>query len=260
MENTAGLLYTFIQLKGVPMNQKIMMFTILIFAMGCNSYKSKVAAEEAFVMPASIDYQFVQQKVFQPFCIRCHSAAGGNAGDVNLETYESVIFNLPTVRMEALEKKSMPRKKDGGPLPDIQQEVLRLWIESGASREGKPEPAPSPTPEPMPTPDPGPTPTPPPEVLVQPTWDDISSKIITPKCIKCHSAGGHAEDIPLGDKTFVLDPQNDIVTVGQPEQSGIVIAITRTDKKQMPPVKTGLTLSPSEIEAIKTWIQNGAKD
>lgn len=236
----------------------ILFATILLGA--CNSYKSKQSAPEGDqVAPAAIDYAFVNAKVFQPRCVRCHSSGGGNKGDVNLETYENVIAHLVDIENVALVEQSMPPKRAGGPLGAFEQGVLRAWIDAGAPREagGETIPTPSPTPE-------EPVPTPPPvivsPVIVEPTWDSIFTNIIQPKCIQCHQAGEKAEDYPLTDRGYVTDEANLLLKIGRPDESDIYQAITRTDKHMMPPLKSGKTLSDQEKEAIRIWILNGAKD
>lgn len=84
--------------------------------------------------------------------------------------------------------------------------------------------------------------------------------IFQSKCVSCHSPGNKAEDDPFQDKDYVADPKNQLVVPGHPEQSALMDRITRTDKKRMPPAKNGPALSAQEIEAIQTWIFNGAKD
>jgi mono/diheme cytochrome c family protein len=231
--------------------------------MGCNSYVSKLPApQEIPIDAASIDYAFVNTKVFEPYCVRCHSDAGGNKGDVNLETYESVVSALTEIENVVFVERKMPPKRAGGPLSGYPLEVLKAWIEAGAPVvAGKPQQKPPPTTTtPQPTPTPTPPVMPPPPIVVEPTWADISSKIFQAKCVKCHSEGGKAEDDPLTDQSYVINPQNLILVPGKPEESAIIKAITREDNKRMPPAKTGMTLSPQEIETIQTWILNGAKD
>lgn len=250
----------------------LILFAALTMA-GCNSYKSKLQPTEndSTVIPAAIDYAFVNAKVFQPKCVRCHSSAGGNKGDVNLETYENVIAHLADIENDVLVEKSMPPRRAGGPLGAFEQNVLKLWIDAGAPKDAASEPVPTPEPTPESTPEPTPTPvvtptpivTPTPvanPVTVDPTWDSISKNIFEPKCTKCHQAGEKAEDYPLTDRAYVTDEANLLVKVGKPEESDIYIAITRQDKKTMPPAKTGMTLSEQEKEAIRIWILNGAKD
>ncbi|WP_413290426.1 c-type cytochrome domain-containing protein [Bdellovibrio sp. HCB337] len=237
----------------------------------CNSYVSKKApVSEETVTPASISYQFVNTKVLAPRCIECHSASGGDDGDVNLETYENVVSHLPEIAETVFIDESMPPKKAGGPLGAYEKSVLRMWIDAGAPREAGAAPAPVPTPTPDPetppppgppegTPPPQPTPLPTPE-FVDPTWQDISKKIFEPKCISCHKPGEKAEEYPLSDMAYVVNPANLMVVAGNPEDSELYISVTRQDKRVMPPPKTGVTLSPQEIDAIRIWILNGAKD
>ena len=242
-----------------------LIFTLFCLT-ACNSYKSKLkTSEEGPLSAASIDYQFVVIKVLEPHCIRCHDLAGGNKGDVNLETYENVRSHLAGIAETTLLDESMPPKKAGGPLAAYEKSILKMWIDMGAPRDAAdlPEPAPEPTPvatpEPTPTPVVEPTPITEPEIIAA-TWLDIYDKILKPKCVECHSEGEKAEDYPLHDKAYVIDPKNLMVVPGDAEGSEIYISITRQDKRKMPPPKTGVTLSSAEIEAIKTWILNGAKD
>ena len=237
----------------------------LAMATGCNSYKSKLVSPADNVMPASISYPFVMEKVFQPHCARCHSDAGGNDGDLNFETYDNIIASIHEINYEALTQQTMPPKKAGGALPSFEQAILRTWIEAGAPKDEKAQPEPMPSPDATPTPTPEPLPSVPPTpvkepVVILPVWTEIHDKIFVPKCIKCHSAGGKAEDVPLDSKEFVIDPVNSLVTAGQPDQSELFVSITKVGKGQMPPVKSGIKLVAEEIDAIKTWILNGAKD
>jgi uncharacterized membrane protein len=226
----------------------------------CNSYKSKIkSADQEPLNAASINYKFVREKVFEPHCIRCHSTSGGDKGDVNLETYDQVIANLKTIEETVFIDQSMPPAKAGGPLAAYEKSVLRMWIDVGAPLEAT-QPGPSPTPNGTPEPtEPLPTPSMGPEV-VESTWADIYAKIIEPKCIKCHAEGEKAEDYPLTDQAYVVDPANLLITPGNPDESEIFKSVMRTDKRTMPPVKTGMTLNDVEKSAIKLWILNGAKD
>jgi hypothetical protein len=78
--------------------------------------------------------------------------------------------------------------------------------------------------------------------------------------VKCHKAGEKAEDYPLTDRAYVTDAANLLLTPGNPDESDIYTSITRTDKRMMPPAKTGMTLSAQEKDAVRLWIINGAKD
>ena len=296
------------------MKPQILILTAALSLVACNSYKSKIHNEDTGPITASaIDYQVVHDQIFAPYCLCCHSASGGNKGDVNLETYQNVIDNLDDIKTAVLVKQAMPPKRAGGPLASNLQQLLSTWINAGAPLDAgavtpTPTPAPIVTPTPVASPSPSVTPaldaspspslspspvvpsvspspspsssagdqtTQPPPVatnpptqpspitipgIVLPTWQDISDKIFNQKCIRCHSVGKKAEDDPLTDRDYVVDPKNQLVIAGHPEQSDLIKAITRQDSKRMPPAKTGLTLSDQEINAIQTWILNGAKD
>lgn len=235
-----------------------------LFLLGaCNSYKSKLKPlpGESLTL-TSISYQFVNAKVFTTRCLECHSSVGGNKGDVNLETYEAVVSQIHDIEEVVFGDQSMPPKKAGGPLGTYEKSILRLWIDAGVPREaGEPLPAPPTAGDPEVTPTPKPEPTPSGEFeSIAPTWLEISQKIFQPKCLKCHSEGEKAEDYPLTDMTYVIDPANLMVVPGDPESSELYISIVRQDKKVMPPPKTGIKLTPQEIEAVRLWILNGAKD
>jgi uncharacterized membrane protein len=246
------------------MRPLILILLAALMTAGCNSYKSKLQPQEdSNVIPAAIDYAFVKAKVFQPKCVRCHSSAGGNKGDVNMETYENVIANLADIENDTLVEKSMPPRRAGGPLGEYEQNILKLWIDAGAPKEAASDPVPTPAPTPNSETSPAPTPEPTPvqnPVIVEPTWDSIYTHILEPKCVKCHQEGEKAEEYPLTDRAYVVDEANLLVKAGQPDESDLYTAIIRQDKKVMPPLKTGMTLSEQEKEAIRIWILNGAKD
>ncbi|HEY8270678.1 MAG TPA: cytochrome c [Pseudobdellovibrionaceae bacterium] len=233
------------------MNLKSFFFISAFSLLACNSYKSKVESQpEDTVAPSSIDYAFVNDKVFQPKCFQCHSLAGGNKGGVNLESYDNVLVNLADIQIDIFTEDSMPPLSRGGPLGAYEKNVLKMWLDAGAPHDEKPalEPEPTPTPPPVNP------------VVIGANWNDIYKNVFEPKCIVCHQAGEKAEDFPLTDKDWVVNPANGLVKAGSPPDSSLYVAITRTDRKVMPPLKTGMTLSAEEIDAIKSWILNGAKD
>lgn len=242
------------------MTAKILILFAAVSLVACNSYKSKMPARgEDQVTPASIDYAFVNAKVFEPHCVRCHSVAGGNKGDVNLESYENVIANLADIEATALVDMTMPPKRAGGPLGAYEQGVLRMWIEAGAPLNAHTPAEPTPTPTPLPA-EPSPTPDGKPAVIVEPTWDSIYANILEPKCVRCHREGRKAEEYPLTDRAYVVDEANLLLKAGDPDQSELYTSVIRQDKRMMPPAKTGMVLTEQAKEAIRIWILNGAKD
>lgn len=93
-----------------------------------------------------------------------------------------------------------------------------------------------------------------------PTFDSIYQYIFVRQCISCHAPGKEADRVLL-DRTSLLVSPRDLVKPGEPEISGLYLAVTRNDGDRMPPPDKGLnSLKPQEIEAIRVWIVNGAKD
>ena len=202
---------------------------------GCNYRieKSPAIVYTGQFKAGTISYDTVRQEVFLPKCIGCH----GNSGGVNLETYEAVRSHIDAISRSTLREKRMP--KDSA-LSSIQLGLLAQWIAEGAPEKVQ-----------------NPTPTPPPEPLV-PTYSSIRKNIFVPKCLSCHVVGGQATGVPLGTYEEVIDSPREIVIPGNAEESGLMIALTRTDSKRMPPPNVGSSLGDTEIGVIETWIKNNA--
>lgn len=226
------------------------------------------------VAESKLSYEFVKREVFAPKCIGCHGSDGG----VNLQSYDNVKKAIKAIHRAAIVERSMPLNDS---LTPRQYQILKKWIAMGAPKGGgsgsnpppgggsppgsgddgsdgaNPEPHPHPQPEPAPGPEPEPHPEPEP---LKPTYDSIRSRILVPQCLNCHSQGGQAARLPLATKEDLLNSPMELVIPGNVEESSIVIAIERQDSKRMPPPQTGDGLKQEEIQIIKEWIQNGAKD
>jgi len=95
---------------------------------------------------------------------------------------------------------------------------------------------------------------------ILPTFDSINSKVFQTTCKDCHNPIDSGKRVPL-DKESLLNSPLELVLPGNPEESGLIIAIERIDDKRMPPAKEGYSeLSAAAKEAITIWIQNGAAD
>lgn len=93
------------------------------------------------------------------------------------------------------------------------------------------------------------------------TFTLIKERILSPRCFYCHSAVGSASRVSLETRREVVDSPLEIVIPGNPDESGIIIAITRTDDKRMPPPDSGIPpLTATEIDAIRQWITEGARE
>lgn len=183
---------------------------------------------------AKLSYSYVNQKVFLPKCVSCH----GNSGGITLEAFGEVQSQIRSIKSAVFDKRTMP-KNDA--LSEEQLSILWSWIEIG-------------TPETQPDSEPVET------VPLVPKFESIDRNIFQVRCVTCHSPGGTGKRILLG-KTELLNSPLDLVLPGNPDESGLVIAIERTDDKRMPPAKDGYSeLKPEEKLTIRDWIKNGASD
>ncbi len=221
-------------------------FLILILIslnfVGCNYTKFKESSEideSRFVLPkeklGELSYGLIAQKVFTPKCTSCH----GDSGRVSLESYGDVLKNLDGIRRSVFQEKTMPKR---GPLSTEELAYLWNWIKLGApenSQSGKPPPL---------------------EEPILPTFESIDKRIFQVTCKDCHNPQDSGKRVPL-DKESILNSPLELVIPGNPDESGLTLAVERTDDKRMPPAKEGYSaLSAEAIEAIRQWIQNGATD
>ena len=188
-------------------------------------------------------YGDVADLIFTPRCVHCHSDANPNDhGGINLETYDSVKMNLADVLGE-VEGGTMPPKPNH-PLDAADRVFLRAWANGGAPKGDDPYPVPSASPSPLPP--------------LAPTFTSIEANIFKPRCIGCHKAGQGVDGIPLDNLKNLINSDKSLVVPSQPQESWMMYMLTRTDSKQMPPVKAGGALQPVEIETIRKWIELGA--
>ena len=82
--------------------------------------------------------------------------------------------------------------------------------------------------------------------------------ILSDKCFACHGPDATAKKIKLrlDSETAALSA----IVPGKPEQSKLVKRIThKDDAMRMPPIESGRSLTPQEIELLTEWIKQGAK-
>jgi hypothetical protein len=79
-----------------------------------------------------LNYENVQREVISPRCLKCHSDAGMNDGDINLETYENVVAVINLIETEIISG-SMPRPRTK-PLTPEQKDLILKWIALGAPK------------------------------------------------------------------------------------------------------------------------------
>lgn len=74
----------------------------------------------------------IQQYLFEPYCLSCHSETTGNRAGVNLETFQNVSLNAPRI-LEAIESGRMPLT---GSLPSESINLFKKWIDNGMPAGG----------------------------------------------------------------------------------------------------------------------------
>lgn len=200
---------------------------------------NNVDLNEQMSLPAEekskLSFNLLNQKVFTAKCTSCHGTSGG----VNLESYVEVVKHLPEIKNSVFVTLSMPKKDF---LSDEEKRLLWNWIQMGAPLQAQDPASEPPASEP-----------------IAATYESINKNIFIPKCVTCHSAGNSAWQVLL-TKQELLDSPLELVLPGNPDESGLLIAVGRTDKKRMPPEKDGYSaLKSEEIEAIRKWIADGAE-
>ena len=214
---------------------------ILLLFVGC-AYrvdKQPLGAVQKFDLPqeqkVQLSYNYVYQNVFARNCVSCH----GNSGNVNLETYANVISQISKIKSSVFVDHSMPKKSS---LTNKELSILWTWIEIGA-------PA-------LPQTGISETPTEP----IQPTFESIDKNIFQVTCIKCHAPEKSGKRVLLTKDELMNSPRL-LILPGDPDESGLVIALERKDEKRMPPAKEGYAqLKPDQLQAVRDWINKGAAD
>lgn len=85
--------------------------------------------------------------------------------------------------------------------------------------------------------------------------------ILKEKCMGCHGAKNPKGKLDMTRyATFRKGgTKDDPIVPGKPDDSYILMALTATDKKRMPPKESGDPLPQQQIDVIERWIQEGAK-
>jgi len=211
--------------------------------------------------PLEPTYASLYQNVFKPKCVTCHSP--GNTGS-RIPLTEEGLLNSPleliipgnpdesglVVAVERNDDKRMPPAKEGySKLKDEEKAAIRAWIEKISPPAVNPSPGNESSSPRTPAPD-----------LVLPTFDSLNDRIFQARCITCHAAGKTAARVPL-TKQGLLDSPLELVIPGNPDESGVVVAVERGDDNRMPPPKDGFSsIKENEKQALREWIKNGAKD
>ena len=95
-----------------------------------------------------------------------------------------------------------------------------------------------------------------PVIPLTPTFQGIMANILQPKCLECHSkATSKNHGVILNSYAEIMNATHELVTPGEPMDSDLYAAVFGG---KMPPNKEKLTAE--EIDAIRVWILEGAKN
>ncbi len=222
-----------------------MRLLILILGAGLLSCSPKhiLPSEDPVLNPPqkvveSVSFNELFIKVLEPKCIGCH----GSSANVNLESIAEVRKHLVQIKRSVLVTQTMP-KAPFLPLSDSELELVSAWVKAGGpERPINGELAPDLSP-------------------LEPTFASIYQKIIAPRCIACHRAGGEAPRVLLNTVAELIDSPLEIVLPGNPDESGFMLVIQPGARKKMPPLKSAIgPLDSQEIDAVRAWIAAGAKE
>lgn len=186
----------------------------------------------------SVSFNELYLKVLEPKCIGCHGASG----NTNLESIDQVRRHMAQIKNSVLITRTMP-KSPFLPLSSAELELVSAWVKAnGPDRPINGDMAPA-----IPS--------------LEPTFGSIYQKIILPKCVACHRTGGEAPRVPLNSVADLVDSPLEIVIPGNPDESGLMLVVQQGARKKMPPLTSPIrAVQPQEIEAIRAWIANGAKE
>lgn len=185
-------------------------------------------------------------------CMSCH--VGHTSPE--LGSLGSVQQNLNKILTE-VHSNSMPPAKNGyAPLSDCNKAILEVWIQQGAPPTSSTKVGDLPackTTTGKPSEDNN---TPLAEMPL--TYQTLMTKILQPKCLKCHNPD--SEDVDAAGILFF--PFSEITKRNRlwappGRDSKIIKVLSRSDETRMPPPEDGAPLSAQEIEFITRWIDAG---
>lgn len=170
---------------------RIFFFALILFGLGACNFNRPKGLQDSGRDPSQkgqdlgpIDFATVYSTVIGPKCVSCHSAAGGNGGGANLETFANVKALITRVQYRALIKKDMPPVS----LSRSESNVLAAWIEQGAPENIDPL---------------NPKPSVPGDTGELPNFALVKEKVFQARCLGCHSGPLPDDDLDLSDYATV---------------------------------------------------------
>lgn len=193
----------------------------------------------------AVDYENLKKFILKDKCIGCHNPERAK-GEVDLSSYSS-IFGF-SVYFSTITEPGMPEQSAlytevfKGSMPPRTKlshdeiDYIRRWILEGAIEKKV-------------------------EVLplsqLPATYSNLKERILQDKCIRCHNPDKARADVDLSEysKLFDYSEYFSLITeAGNPEGSSLY---TEVSSGNMPPRNP---LSKEEVEFVKRWIQEGAKE
>lgn len=207
---------------------------VAVLLSGCNYRRELLTVDPG----AGATFAAVQQAVVGPRCLACHGGPSSPQG-VDLSSYETILggrWVVPGDRArspfyDSIAKGRMP--KGQGALSPALVELVGKWIDAGAPKDGTVVPEPP----------------------LTATYASIAKRIFVPRCVPCHDGKQHELDLRTYETLMNYD-EGPLLAVepGDPDASSLWMNIS---EGIMPP--SGPKLSAEELNAVKRWIQDGAK-
>lgn len=200
--------------------------------------------------------------IFKARCVICHSGQGAPKG-LQLDSYERVLKGSatgPIVTMGSAEQSELIRRLNGKSLPRMpltgppflvpaQIALIKDWIDGGLMPGRLPEAAPDLEP--------------PVRANGAINYADVEP-IFLKRCVKCHKDNGLRGAPPEGLRltsyeSLINTPGRTAVVAGNPGASALYRHIAGLEKPRMP-FDGPPFLAADEIDLIKQWIDQGARD
>lgn len=235
-------------------NLKLKNFQLLIFLFmvcGCNYQMAKTASLNDSNNFLSSD-QIITFDLIQSYSlVSCKSCHAGNKSPqlisrTDLQSHADLILNV--IATNAMP----PASKGYEPLTLCKKALLKKWIELGSPNEstvtvGQIADCKNENHQPnLPVL---------PIALMPLNYETLKTRILQPKCLLCHAAGGEQSDLPFF-------PYKDLMMMDRlwkaPAETSKVFAEISNKEDGMPPPESKLTsLTDEEIDFVKRWIDAG---
>lgn len=212
----------------------LVVFTAAILSACSYRVEKEAEASEVSESFSRLDFALVQNEVFRPACVTCHS---------QYDRYEDVKRDLSAI-LSSVESDRMP--KSGGPLSRRLKKVLEDWVAAGAPEIPGVQPA-----------DPQP-------VTLEPNWGSVSRHILGPKCQLCHNPNGQAKFLDLSSREAIWNARNGLfpgapklIDFENPEAS-YLFEVIQDPTGPMPPPASGIApVTEEELLVLTEWVRRG---